>query len=633
VKRGLALLRLGYVVVIGIMLIAVLPFVIENREVTNDLGDAIGDDGHARSLLRTLDRNGVLVLFGIAAATVVAVLCSSLVRRSVRATLEREEGLLRDRIALADVHGLASALSQARTVEEVGRLAVREACRALGASTVHLWVENDHDRLLLAGTTDSLAANGAAPSILSKTDVNAPAVAIRTGEILRFENRAAFAERFPGWVSVFDVHDAAALAVVPTRGPHTVYGALEVYFDRPARFDDVQQTLLALTADQIGTALERARTRDRENEAAARLQESLLGPRLLVDGAGHSSRYLAAEATLTIGGDWHNAQRLPDARILIAVGDVVGRGLEAATVMGQLRSAVSASALRCPTPGDLLLCLDDFAAQIPGAASTTVTVAFVDIDNQLLHYVCAGHPPPLLVSADGTTRILDDAVSWPLAIGAKRSPTVGATLPFPPGSLIVMYSDGLVERRGESLDVGIDRLTRSVGEHWNLPLDAMCDAVLDDALRGRRRADDVAMLALRSPAAAPDVFLMKVSATTDAVGRVRERLRGWLDDRGLSPNDLTAILVAVGEACTNAIEHAYSDDGKHLFRVEACQRDGEITCCITDSGGWKDNELRSARGNGLAIMQELVHGVEIDRRATGTSVTLTYQPTRSTADR
>jgi anti-sigma regulatory factor (Ser/Thr protein kinase) len=163
-----------------------------------------------------------------------------------------------------------------------------------------------------------------------------------------------------------------------------------------------------------------------------------------------------------------------------------------------------------------------------------------------------------------------------------------------------------------------------VRANWNLPLDTVCDRVMDDSLPDARR-DDVALLALRSPVATRDVFLMKLDAKSQSVGRVRESLRGWLDNLGLDPDDQLAILVSVGEASTNAVEHAYTSMGTNLFRVEACCRDGEVTCCVTDSGAWKDNAIRTARGNGLAIMQELMDRVDIERRPGGTAVTLTYR--------
>jgi anti-sigma regulatory factor (Ser/Thr protein kinase) len=130
---------------------------------------------------------------------------------------------------------------------------------------------------------------------------------------------------------------------------------------------------------------------------------------------------------------------------------------------------------------------------------------------------------------------------------------------------------------------------------------------------------------LRTPVATQDLFVTTLAAKSHAVGRVRESLRSWLDQHSLCPDDQLAILVAVGEACTNSVEHAYTSMGANLFRVEACCRAGIVTCCVTDSGAWKDNAIRTARGNGLAIMQELMDHVEIERRPGGTAVTLTYR--------
>ncbi len=521
---------------------------------------------------------------------------------------------------------MASPLAAARTTDDVAQVAARETAKVLGAADVHVWTIDGRDRLRLAGTTDTLAATGRGPSVLALSDYNAPADAIRTDQPLFFADRAAYEAAYPGWVSSFDMQGADMLAVVPLRYDQQPVGALEIFYFADHTVGDAQDTLVELTATQIGNAIGRARAREIENAAAETLQESLLGPPIQVDGVGHSTRYLPAEAALHIGGDWHNAQRLPDGRILIAVGDVVGRGLEAATVMGQLRSAVSACALRCTSPADLLECLDEFAAGIPGAASTTVALAFVDVEEQTLDYVSAGHPPPVFVSPDGAVCVLEDAVTRPLAVGRMPRPQVGATVPFPPGSLVLLYSDGLVERRSEALDDGIARLVESVRSSWNKPMDALCDSILAEVLQGLRRDDDIAMLALRSPVAAPDLFLMQLNAAPDAVGRVRERLRAWLDGLALDPDDQLAILVAVGEACTNSIEHAYGDGGANLFRVEASLREGSIICCVTDTGAWKDNAARTVRGNGLTIMRELMDEVLVNRRPNGTSVTLKYRP-------
>jgi anti-sigma regulatory factor (Ser/Thr protein kinase) len=167
---------------------------------------------------------------------------------------------------------------------------------------------------------------------------------------------------------------------------------------------------------------------------------------------------------------------------------------------------------------------------------------------------------------------------------------------------------------------------RAVESRSTWPLDALCDGVLDDMLHGQRRNDDIALLALRSPASTPDLFLMNPRAEPSAVGRVRERLRSWLDALNLDPDDQLAVLVAVGEACTNAVEHAYGQSERNVFRVEASREGKSIVCCVTDAGAWKDNAARAARGNGLAIMRELMDEVVITRRPTGTAITLRYRP-------
>src|SRR5436189_12363 len=197
-------------------------------------------------------------------------------------------------------------------------------------------------------------------------------------------------------------------------------------------------------------------------QVARTLQESLLGPPLLVEGAGHAARYLPAAARLDVGGDWYNAQRLVDGRIAIAVGDVVGNGLEAATVMGQLRSALSACAYRAGTAADVIETLDLFAESVPGAQAATTVLALVDLAHGSVEYSRAGHPPPMLVSPEGIVEVLEGGCGWPLAVGGIRAPRPSATAPFPSGSLLVLYSDGLIERRTESIEVGLRRLQQSI---------------------------------------------------------------------------------------------------------------------------------------------------------------------------
>jgi anti-sigma regulatory factor (Ser/Thr protein kinase) len=341
-----------------------------------------------------------------------------------------------------------------------------------------------------------------------------------------------------------------------------------------------------------------------------------------VENVGHEARYLPAEAALHVGGDWYTVQPLSDGRVGMAVGDVVGRGLDAATVMGQLRSALCAFAERAGNVAESIEHLDAFARTVPGAMSTSVVAARVDVRSHTIEYSLAGHPPPVYVTPDGDVELLDDAIGRPLAIlECAQTNRPLSTKHFPPGSLVLLYSDGLIEDRSEPLDAGLEGLLATVQRHWHLPLPMLSDAIVRDILFGRRREDDIALLALRSPTANDHLFLMKERASLASLGTLRGGLRSWLDRIDVPADIAHSVLVAVGEATTNAIEHAYPEGGG-LLRVEASVDDGDLVCCVTDTGRWHDNSFRTARGNGLPIMQELVDNVRIDRRRTGTTVTL-----------
>jgi anti-sigma regulatory factor (Ser/Thr protein kinase) len=552
-------------------------------------------------------------LFFVIAAALGVVLAS------LRTNRERE--LTRSR-RLNTLHDFATTLFAEPDIEGISRVVTNAAAPLLGATRAQLMVV-DGDRLVLVGVVDELDAT--AGGVVALSSPGAVTTAVRENRPLYFESHAVYANEHPEWASTVNAMGGGAFAVVPMSGNGPVVATLILFFSEPREFSEDDRVTVEQVAREIGVAIERALLREREQAAAVKLQQSLLGPPILVEGVGHEARYLPAEAALHVGGDWYNAQRLADGRVGIAVGDVVGRGLEAATVMGQLRSALSAFADRSSTPAETLTHLDRFATQVPGAASTSVAFARVDIWGRTIEYSCAGHPPPVLVTPSGEVSLLDDAIGWPLAIrdtAIHERPT--AARPFPAGSTILLYSDGLVERRGERLDVGLERLLGSARRNWKLPLPLLCDALIAENLAGRRRADDVALLALRSPASIDALFLLKERASSDGLSKMRAQLREWLSNRGIDGNDAYAILVAVGEAAMNSVEHAYSEGGG-LLRIEATDARDEIICCVTDTGAWHDNAARATRGNGLPIMKELMHDVTIDRRSTGTSVTLRYR--------
>ena len=221
---------------------------------------------------------------------------------------------------------------------------------------------------------------------------------------------------------------------------------------RPFTLED--QTLLTVLAGRLGQGLQRVHQVDQQRETALALQHAILGPADLPHG--FAVRYQAATRPLQVGGDWYDVVELEDGRIALVVGDCVGHGLAAATVMGQVRSACRALLFENPSPAAALAGMDRFAARLPGAQCTTAVCAVLDPDSGELVYSSAGHPPPILVHADGTTRMLNDGRTIPLGIRPHR-PRPEAQVTLPARATLLLYTDGLVERRRLPLDDGISR--------------------------------------------------------------------------------------------------------------------------------------------------------------------------------
>src|ERR1700742_4225811 len=247
-------------------------------------------------------------------------------------------------------------------------------------------------------------------------------------------------------------------------------GVLVVWIDlteqRPFTLED--QTLLTVLAGRLGQGLQRVHQVDQQRETALALQHAILGPADLPDG--FAVRYQAASRPLQVGGDWYDIVDLEDGRIALIVGDCVGHGLAAATVMGQVRSACRALLFDNPSPSRALAGMDRFAARLPGAQCTTAVCAGLDPDTGELVYSSAGHPPPILVLADGSVCLLDEGHTIALGVRSHwRRPEARVTMP--PRSTLLFYTDGLVERRRSALDLGISRVATVVQEGRTSTLD------------------------------------------------------------------------------------------------------------------------------------------------------------------
>ncbi|MFJ5829372.1 PP2C family protein-serine/threonine phosphatase [Streptomyces sp. NPDC093089] len=245
---------------------------------------------------------------------------------------------------------------------------------------------------------------------------------------------------------------------------------------------------------EVNERLRRAHARERE--VALHLQEAMLPTPRLLGRHQAAVRYRPATGALNVCGDWYDLVDLPG-RTAVAVGDVVGHGLRAAGVMGQLRSALSAASRVADGPAQALDVLDLYARDIYGAESTTAVSVFIDWDSRTLTYSSAGHPPPALCHPDGTVVLLDEATDPPLGAHPEHAPRPQARTAFAEGSVLVLYTDGLIERRHEDIDTGLNRLADALAHHHTTAPETLANVLLGSLLPPGGSTDDTALVVLR----------------------------------------------------------------------------------------------------------------------------------------
>ncbi|MFI1371882.1 SpoIIE family protein phosphatase [Streptomyces longwoodensis] len=428
------------------------------------------------------------------------------------------------------------------------------------------------------------------------------------------EQRKAISEvrRQPALTSVPQSTGAGITVEHPT-GPMVVW--IDLGEQRP--FTEEDQLLLTLLAGHLAQGLTRAHQIDQQRETAIALQRAILGPSNLPEG--FAVRYEPATQPLEVGGDWYDTIALPDGRIGIVVGDCVGRGLEAATVMGQLRSACRALLLQDANPAQTLMALDYFAATVPGALCTTVFCGVLDPESGRLTYSSAGHPPGILAHADGTTHLLEEGRSLPLAVRPGRE-RPEAEYVMPARGTLLLYTDGLVERRRRPLTAGIDQASEAVQDGRDTAVDDLATRIMTRLAPAGGYDDDVALLLYRHPAPLDMAF----PAESAQLAPVRKALRSWLDQCQLPPHTVQNVLVAAGEACANAIEHGHRDAPGETVRLRAEAFVQDLRVTVTDTGRWKapQPELNAHRGRGLTLMRSLMQQVTVTPGVAGTTVHL-----------
>lgn len=413
-----------------------------------------------------------------------------------------------------------------------------------------------------------------------------------------------------------------SLAGVPLLVDGRTLGVLHVGTKGPSGFEREDLLLLRLAASRVAAALERAQAHEQEHRIAETLQRSLL-PKVLpaMPGMEAAARYVPATAAVTVGGDWYDAFALDDGSVGITVGDAVGHGVAAAAAMGRLRDVLRAYATDGLGPAETLARLNKMSCRDGEDVFATVVYGILNPDRTALRMASAGHPPPLLRGPDGTVTRLEGGRSLP--IGASPDAVYEeAAVAIEIGSLLLFYTDGLVERRNESIDTGIDRLAShmaasqaTVGEVADRIINALADA---------EHTDDVVLVAVAVESVRSARFSIVLPDEPRSLAPMRAELRAWLESIGAEDDEVFDILVAVNEACSNAIEHPMvgEDAGEHLVGLDAEVVGGEVSIVIRNPGAWKPTDPRQDRGRGLELMEALMEGVDVVRLPDGTTVRL-----------
>ncbi|MFC5138848.1 SpoIIE family protein phosphatase [Actinomycetospora rhizophila] len=363
--------------------------------------------------------------------------------------------------------------------------------------------------------------------------------------------------------------------------------------------------------DAETSAAESERRLHAAQDVVLTLQRSLLPAALpVLPRARLAARYVVAGQELAAGGDWFDAVPLADGRLAVAVGDVVGHGAAASAAMGRLR-AVGANALAADRGvAGTLAELDRFAARERTTRAATVCVAVLDPRTGELELAAAAHPPPFVVTAGGAARWIDVAPGAPLGTGAPvPTPTVAR---LDPGDVLVLYTDGLVERPGHPLDEGLEALARTAVAAGHEPVEddttvptAQVDRIAALTVErmgwtGGGGTDDATLLAVQRTAEATAPLALDIPADPRGLRTLRRGLDAWLDAAGIGEDDAVALVHAAGEAATNAIEHAYPEppaDGVGVRLTAALDDDGCVTVTSPTAGaGGRRRTTRAVAG-------------------------------------
>jgi anti-sigma regulatory factor (Ser/Thr protein kinase)/putative methionine-R-sulfoxide reductase with GAF domain len=408
-----------------------------------------------------------------------------------------------------------------------------------------------------------------------------------------------------------------SLLGVPLLSSGRVVGVLHVGTLGSRQFTDADVRLLEIVADRVASAIQ-ARQVETERAATGMLQRSLLPARLPgITGLEMTARYVPAERG-GLGGDWYDVFVLPSGGVCIVVGDVVGRGFAAAEEMGRLRSTLRAHVLFSSDPAEALTRLNKQVQHFDRPRMlATAQLAILEPSFERLHLSSAGHLPPVLAVPDQRADIVAVSNDPPVGVSGVL-PRRSTTINVPAGASLCFYTDGLVERRKASLDVGLKRLCEAVVAG---PVETVCTSIMGQLVGDDPPGDDIAVLLLRRQLITEiNPLELVFPARARSLKDIRDAMRPWLSAVGAGTRAIADFLIAVGEACTNVVKHAYGPEGGFVtVRLELQLPD--VVATIADAGRWQ-LPREGSRRRGTMIMRRCSDDVRISRGSPGTTVVI-----------
>jgi PAS domain S-box-containing protein len=536
---------------------------------------------------------------------------------------ERNELLAAARDAAARANELqrfAAAMARAATVDAVVRVVVDRSAAAVDADVVNvvMRLHGENELRIYHSTATDPSARAAWPT-MSLEDAMPIADSLRHGHHRYFVDRDEFVAHSPGLARDIAIAGMQAVATLPLRSSDgTVIGGMALAYTTPQSFEAAQRLRLQTVVDIAAQSLDRARLYERERDVARTLQLALLPSALPVfDNVSIETRYVPGGTNVAVGGDWYDVVRFADGRIGLLIGDAAGRGVEAATFMGKARNAAAALAIDHSSPATLLARVNQYLSTVPSRRSmATCCCVVLDPESGTLCYATAGHPAPLLSNRAGV-RFLEGARGLPLGV-VPDAKYLEAEITLDEPSILLLYTDGLIERRDESIDVGLTRLRDTVAALGADDPD-LCQH-LADALLPDGADDDVALLVATVTPTSAKQLRLHLPADAVHLSGMRGRVTEWLDRMGLDRRLISEMVLALNEAVTNSALHAYANtDAPGDVDVALALEPRELIATVIDAGRWRQPP-DAHDGFGLALMHELMTEVTVERSEGGTLV-------------